>query len=64
MNTLSKYGGAYIELTSKLESEMERLGQLKIKYASSKINMEQTLPKFSSWIELLKPNVKQYPGDR
>ncbi len=44
MNTLSRYGGIYIELSKKLESEIERHGQLKIKYASSKINLEQTLP--------------------
>jgi len=44
MNTLSKYGGIYVELSQKLESEIQRLGQLKIKYASSKINVEQTLP--------------------
>ncbi len=44
MNTLSKYGGAYLELSKKLESEIERLGLLKSKYVSSKVNMEQTLP--------------------
>ncbi len=44
MNTLSKYGGIYVELSQKLESEIQRLGQLKIKYASSKINVDQTLP--------------------
>jgi uncharacterized protein involved in exopolysaccharide biosynthesis len=44
MNILSKYGGTYIELSKKLESEIERLGLLKSKYVSSKVNMEQTLP--------------------
>jgi uncharacterized protein involved in exopolysaccharide biosynthesis len=44
MNTLSKYGGIYVELSRKLESEVERLGQLKVKYASQKLNVEQTLP--------------------
>jgi uncharacterized protein involved in exopolysaccharide biosynthesis len=43
MNTLSKFGGTYIELSQKLESEIERLGQLKAKYISSKVNVEQNL---------------------
>jgi uncharacterized protein involved in exopolysaccharide biosynthesis len=44
MNTLSKYGGGYIELNKKLESEILRLGQLKSKYVSAKVNVEQSLP--------------------
>ena len=44
MNTLSTYGGIYVELSKKLESEIERLGQLKDKYASYKINVEQSVP--------------------
>jgi uncharacterized protein involved in exopolysaccharide biosynthesis len=44
MNTLSKYGGIYIELSKKLESEIARMGQLKSKYVSSKVNVEQNLP--------------------
>jgi uncharacterized protein involved in exopolysaccharide biosynthesis len=34
----------YSELSQRLESEIERMGQLKIKYISSKINLEQILP--------------------
>jgi uncharacterized protein involved in exopolysaccharide biosynthesis len=44
MNILSKYGGIYVELSQKLESEIERLGQLKAKYASYRVNVEQTIP--------------------
>ena len=44
MNTLSTYGGIYVELSKKLESEIERLGQLKDKYASYRINVEQSVP--------------------
>jgi capsular polysaccharide biosynthesis protein len=44
MNTLSKYGGIYIELSKTLESEIARMGQLKSKYVSSKVNVEQNLP--------------------
>jgi uncharacterized protein involved in exopolysaccharide biosynthesis len=44
MNTLSTYGGIYLELSKKLETEIERLGQLKVKYASHKINVEESVP--------------------
>jgi uncharacterized protein involved in exopolysaccharide biosynthesis len=44
MNLLAQYGGIYVELSKKLESEIDRLGLLKVKYASAKVNVEQTLP--------------------
>ncbi|MBN1115618.1 MAG: hypothetical protein JXA77_00310 [Bacteroidales bacterium] len=44
MNILARYGGVYVELSKKLESEIERLGMLKDKYAAAKINVEQTVP--------------------
>lgn len=44
MNMLARYGGIYVELSKKLESEIERLGMLKDKYAAAKINVEQTVP--------------------
>lgn len=44
MNTLAKYGGVYVELSKKIEAEIERHGQLKAKYAAAKINVEQTVP--------------------
>lgn len=61
MNTLSKYGGIYVELSKKLESEIERLGQLKIKYASSKINTEQTLPQIFIVDKAVKAERKSVP---
>lgn len=44
MSTLARYGGIYVELSKKLESEIERLGMLKDKFAAAKINVEQTVP--------------------
>jgi uncharacterized protein involved in exopolysaccharide biosynthesis len=44
LDNLARYGGIYVELSKKLESEIERLGLLNSKYASAKVNVEQTLP--------------------
>jgi tyrosine-protein kinase Etk/Wzc len=44
MNILSLYGGKYIELSQKLEAEINRMSQLKAKVASSRINIENILP--------------------
>lgn len=44
MNVLARYGGIYVELSKKLESEIERHSLLNTKYASAKVNVEQTLP--------------------
>jgi tyrosine-protein kinase Etk/Wzc len=44
LNILSVYGGRYIELSQKLEAEISRMSQLKAKYASSRINIENILP--------------------
>jgi uncharacterized protein involved in exopolysaccharide biosynthesis len=44
MNILTVYGGKYVELSGKLESEIRRLGQLKEKYTSFKVNIENTYP--------------------
>ena len=44
MNTLSKYGGNYVELSKKLESEIDRLAELKVKYSAYKVTVEQTVP--------------------
>lgn len=61
MNTLSKYGGIYIELSRKLEAEIERLAQLKIKYVSSKINRDQTLPQIFIVDKAVKSERKAVP---
>jgi uncharacterized protein involved in exopolysaccharide biosynthesis len=44
MNILSVYGGKYIELSQKLKEEISRMSQLKAKYASSRINIENIFP--------------------
>lgn len=44
MNTLAKYGGVYVELSKKLEAEIERHGHLKSKFSAAKVNVEQTVP--------------------
>jgi uncharacterized protein involved in exopolysaccharide biosynthesis len=44
LNILSVYGGKYVELSQKLKAEIERMGQLKTKYASYKVNIENTIP--------------------
>jgi hypothetical protein len=44
MNILSVYGGKYIELSQKLKEEITRMSQLKTKYASSRINIENIIP--------------------
>jgi len=44
LNILSVYGGKYVELSQKLQAEIARMGQLKTKYASYKVNIENTIP--------------------
>ncbi len=44
LNILSVYGGKYVELSQKLESEIDRLGLLKSKYASQKVYIENSVP--------------------
>ena len=44
MNNLARYGGIYVELSKKLEAEIERMTLLKDKFAAAKINVEQTVP--------------------
>ncbi len=61
MNTLSRYGGSYVELTKKLESEITRLGQLKSKYVSAKVNVEQTIPQIFIVDQAKKPERKAVP---
>jgi uncharacterized protein involved in exopolysaccharide biosynthesis len=61
MNTLTKFGGAYIELSQKLESEILRMGQLKSKYVSSKVNVEQTIPQIFIVDQAKKAERKEVP---
>jgi LPS O-antigen subunit length determinant protein (WzzB/FepE family) len=43
LDTMAKYGGAYVELDYKLEWEVERNSLLKAKLAAAKVNMETTM---------------------
>lgn len=61
MNTLSRYGGGYVELTKKLESEINRLGQLKSKFVSAKVNVEQAIPQIFIVDQAKKPERKAVP---
>jgi len=61
MNTLSRYGGSYVELTRKMESEIVRLGQLKSKYVSAKVNVEQSIPQIFIVDQAKKPERKAVP---
>jgi uncharacterized protein involved in exopolysaccharide biosynthesis len=44
LNILAVYGGKYVELSQKLQSEIERMSLLKSKYASYKVNIENAIP--------------------
>jgi uncharacterized protein involved in exopolysaccharide biosynthesis len=61
INTLSKYGGIYIELSRMLESEIDRLSDLKAKYATYKINVEQTVPQIFIVDKAVKAERKALP---
>lgn len=61
MSALTKYGGIYIELSKKLESEIERLGQLKTKYTSYKVEVEQTMPQIFIVDKAVKAERKAVP---
>jgi capsular polysaccharide biosynthesis protein len=43
MNIMAKYGGIYVELSDKLEWEIERFSLLKTKLAAAKVNLENTM---------------------
>ncbi len=43
MNVLAKYGGAYIELTSKMDYETERYSLLQSKVSAAKVNLENKM---------------------
>lgn len=61
MKTLTLYGGIYNELSKKLESEILRMGQLKAKYVSSKVNLDQTLPQIFIVDKAVKAERKAVP---
>ena len=44
LDTLGKYGGAYVNLRDKIGSYTEKLGDLKVKYQEAKVDAENNLP--------------------
>ena len=44
INTISKYGGAYVSLSYLEEYELERLSRIRQKYAEARLEMDQSLP--------------------
>lgn len=61
MKMLSKYGGNYVALSKKLETEIQRLGQLKIKFISARINVEQHIPQIFIVDKAVKAERKAVP---
>ncbi len=43
MDLMAKYGGSYVELSDRLEWEIERFSLLKSKFAAAKVNLESTM---------------------
>jgi uncharacterized protein involved in exopolysaccharide biosynthesis len=61
MKVLSLYGGKYIELSQKLHAEIERLELLKAKYASYRVNVEQSMPQMFILDKAIKEERKALP---
>jgi len=61
MQILSKYGGVYVELSTILESEIERMAQIKEKYAAYKVNAEQFIPQIFIVDKAVKSEGKALP---
>lgn len=58
---LTTYGGKYVELSQKLKTEIERLGLLRAKYASYKVNVEQMIPQVFIVDKAIKDEHKTLP---
>jgi uncharacterized protein involved in exopolysaccharide biosynthesis len=61
MKVLSEYGGKYVELSQKLTAEIERLELLKAKYASYRVNVEQSMPQMFILDKAIKAEHKTSP---
>ena len=61
MKVLSLYGGKYVELSQKLHAEIERLELLKAKYASYRVNVEQSMPQMFILDKAIKEERKALP---
>jgi len=58
---LSTHGGKYVELSRKLETEIDRLGQLRTKYASYKANVDKMVPQIFIVDKAIKDEQKTLP---
>jgi uncharacterized protein involved in exopolysaccharide biosynthesis len=61
LKVFSEYGGKYVELSQKLRVEIERLELLKAKYASYRVNVEQTIPQMFILDKAIKAEHKTSP---
>ncbi len=61
LDTLAKYGSAYVSLSTAIEFESEQLSNLRAKYAEAKIDAEQNLPQKFIVDKAFPADSKSYP---
>lgn len=61
LNSISRYGGAYVSMSYMEEYELERFSKIKQKYAEARLEMEQTLPCKFIVDKAFKAEKKAYP---
>jgi capsule polysaccharide export protein KpsE/RkpR len=61
LDTLAKYGGAYVSIRDALEHEKKQLVALKLKYEEAKIDAEEFLPHKFIVDRAYKAEKKSYP---
>lgn len=61
LDTLAKYGSAYVSLRDALEYEKKMLTEMKAKYEEAKVDAEQIIPQKFIVDHAIKPEKKAYP---
>ncbi len=61
IDTLAKYGGAYVALSQLFESQVKQLAELREKYNEAKVDAEQNLPQKFMVDRAYKAEKKSYP---
>lgn len=61
LDTLAKYGGAYVALSEIFENQVKSLTELKVKYNEAKVDAEQRLPQKFMVERAYKAEKKSYP---
>jgi uncharacterized protein involved in exopolysaccharide biosynthesis len=61
LDTLAKYGSAYVSLSTAIEFESEQLSNLRAKYEEAKIDAEQNLPQKFIVDRAFPADSKSYP---